>query len=100
MLRCQTDCSSLFLGANPDGSGATDQREWIVPDNFRRPSEVQRDGIVRIGTPSSPCEALEVLVRLRWAEGDTSETMQPQRRESRVTGHVCARTEKNTNEIS
>ena len=50
MLGRDAHRSRLFLCSNPDGSGASGQRERIVSNDFRGSFEDQHDGIVRIGT--------------------------------------------------
>jgi hypothetical protein len=50
MLGRHVHNSRLFFCSNPDGSGASGQRERIVSNDFRGTFEAQHDGIVRIGT--------------------------------------------------
>lgn len=50
MLGRDSLSSRLFFCSNPDGSGASGQRERIVSNDFRGSFEAQHDGIVRIGT--------------------------------------------------
>ena len=53
VLGSEMDRSSLLSRANPHRSRASDQREWIVPDDFRGTVEAQCDCIVCVGTNRS-----------------------------------------------
>jgi hypothetical protein len=42
--------AGYFAGANPNGAGASDEREGIVADELSRAGELEVDGIVGEGT--------------------------------------------------
>ena len=46
MRPSQLHRAGLFLGANPNRSGAADQRKWIVADQFRRAFELKLNWII------------------------------------------------------
>ena len=49
MFRCEARYAGLLACANPDGSGAADEREGIVTDEVCRTFEREGDGIVSVG---------------------------------------------------
>jgi len=49
MFRGETDGAGLLAGANPDSTGATDEREGGVADETCGPFEREGNGVIGVG---------------------------------------------------
>jgi hypothetical protein len=60
----QNHGSGLLFGADPDGSGSSDEGKWVVADDFGRPIEFKNNGVV--------CEGPNLTVLVIYAKDDPS----------------------------